>query len=842
MIPKIPAIRQFGCLLSMLAAFGFCRIGQAQTTVNVFNPGFETPALTLQNNFSAPAPDWFSAQKLGVLRPVLPSQPPAAQGNQYLWGGASGNFTVTQLTDPLVANSRYDFSIKVYPVNGPEDARFTVQLIEQNSGVIMADKLYRPFWITPQPPSIFGQPHPKAYPDLRQFEMPAGQWTTVNLSLNTADYPASSGSNLLIQLTGAYVAIDDVRFTRVPMIQAATGQYFVSSSEGSDSNNGLTPQTPWKSFAPVNQRIFAPGSAIFLKRGDVWDEELNLRGNGSAPAVYNFLTAYGDANAPLPQIRRSDRDYDKGAVLHNGSYWVIEKISVRNAALGVFLRYFKHIGAQSVLVRDCRFEDIDSWLIDAATRGYEWATPAAVWVGGSLPGGDGQFSTVLDGLQITNCAAENVTCGYGGNFYFPEKYRARIINLLIEDSYATRVSLGGLSLNSVSNSTIRRFRTFEKCGNPGDFVWGSTGGIISLSQNVLFEDCEFSDTDRMWRDKTMGDGCGFDIDGENDLITMRRCLFHNNEGAGLLFLSTGGPNSNIIIEDCTFWNNATDASDGTYTSEGLGNSYEIKVSDGTAQNVTVRRCGIYRGPLTINHIYSGTSNSNVVFQNMRLSTWGAVSGRLAQPAWDWPGSDVQGWNNWNHWTPQVGNGHLAGSSSGIDPFGHSPQLWANSLRATSKLKVRLRTTAGNYALLYFTTEHDAAWDIKKAVAIQPLITDGQWHDYTVDLRNSPDYKGVLTQIRLDPTDVSGAQFGVDHVRLLPDVEAIKPTLSWLPGTGPNLRFTSDPGTRFRLYQSSDLIQWTPQRVLTTDNQGRAEHTDETASGAPRRFYKIGLEP
>lgn len=826
----------------MLVAFVFCRSGQAQTTVNVWNPGFEQPMLTIQNNFSAPAPAWFSEQNLGVLRPVLPSQPPAAQGNQYLWGGTSGNFTVSQLTDPLVDNNRYDFSIKVWPVNGPEEARFTVQLIEQNSSVIMADKLYRPYWITPQPPSIFGQPHPEAYPDVRQFEMPAGQWTTVNLSFNTADYPAAAGSNLLIQITGAYVAIDDVRFTRQPMIQAATGQYFISSSGGDDSNNGLTPETPWKSFAPANQRIFAPGSAIFLKRGDVWDEELNLRGNGTAPALLNFLSAYGDANAPLPQIRRSDRDYDKGVVLHNGSFWVIEQLSVRNAALGVFLRYFKHVGAETVFVRDCRFEDIDSWLVDAATRGYEWAIPSAVWIGGSLPGGDGQNATVVSNVTIRNCAAENVTCGYGGNFYFPPMFRSRINNLTIEDSYATRVSIGGLSLNTVSNSTIRRFRTFEKCGNPGDFVWGSTGGIISQSQNVLFEDCEFSDTDRMWSDKTMGDGCGFDIDGENDQITMRRCLFHNNEGAGLLFLSTGAPNTNILIEDCTFWNNATDASDGTYTSDPFGNFFEIKVSDGTAQNVTIRRCGLYRGPNTITHFYSGTFNSNVVFQDMRLSTWGAVSGRLAQPAWDWPGNDVQGWNNWHQWTPVVGNMHLSGTAAGNDPFGYSPLLWANSLRVTPKLKVRLRASAGSMAVLFFTTEHDSAWDLNKAIAIQPLITDGQWHDYTVDLRNSPNYNGLLTQIRLDPTDVAGAQFGIDHVRLLPDVEDIHPTLSWLPGTGPNLRFTSDPGTRFRLYQSNDLIGWTPQRVLTTDANGRAEHTDESANGVQRRFYKIGLEP
>ncbi len=51
--------------------------------------------------------------------------------------------------------------------------------------------------------------------------------------------------------------------------------YFVSSSEGNDANDGLSPATAWKTTTRVNQASFGlgeifPGNSILFKRGDVW--------------------------------------------------------------------------------------------------------------------------------------------------------------------------------------------------------------------------------------------------------------------------------------------------------------------------------------------------------------------------------------------------------------------------------------------------------------------------------------------------------------------------------------------------------------------------------------------
>ena len=126
--------------------------------------------------------------------------------------------------------------------------------------------------------------------------------------------------------------------------------------------------------------------------------------------------------------------------------------------------------------------------------------------------------------------------------------------------------------------------------------------------------------------------------------------------------------------------------------------------------------------------------------------------------------NLDGWNSFNQWNyVQANYGVLLGQSSGIDPYALSPKVFVNKHETTHYVKVNMVVYAGTNAVIFFTTETDPAWSINKAVTF-PIIPDGQWHEYIVDLRNSPNYKGVVNQIRLDPTDASGSIIYVDYVR------------------------------------------------------------------------------
>src|SRR4051812_30120854 len=53
--------------------------------------------------------------------------------------------------------------------------------------------------------------------------------------------------------------------------------YYISSSGGNDSNNGLTPAAAWQSLGKINSTSFAAGDRVYLKAGDTW----NASGAGS---------------------------------------------------------------------------------------------------------------------------------------------------------------------------------------------------------------------------------------------------------------------------------------------------------------------------------------------------------------------------------------------------------------------------------------------------------------------------------------------------------------------------------------------------------------------------------
>jgi hypothetical protein len=74
--------------------------------------------------------------------------------------------------------------------------------------------------------------------------------------------------------------------------------YYVSSSTGSDLNNGLSPSTPFKTVAKVNGLPLKAGDTVRFKCGDVWRREYLSARSGNA--TYNITyTSYGTGSKPL---------------------------------------------------------------------------------------------------------------------------------------------------------------------------------------------------------------------------------------------------------------------------------------------------------------------------------------------------------------------------------------------------------------------------------------------------------------------------------------------------------------------------------------------------------------
>jgi len=76
--------------------------------------------------------------------------------------------------------------------------------------------------------------------------------------------------------------------------------YYISSSEGNDSNNGKTESTPWKSLEKLHSswNQIGPGDKILFKRGDEWAPS-NISGR---LGVLEIVNKNGTKSSPLIMI------------------------------------------------------------------------------------------------------------------------------------------------------------------------------------------------------------------------------------------------------------------------------------------------------------------------------------------------------------------------------------------------------------------------------------------------------------------------------------------------------------------------------------------------------------
>ncbi len=75
--------------------------------------------------------------------------------------------------------------------------------------------------------------------------------------------------------------------------------YYISSSDGNDSNNGLSSGSPWKSLDTIYlKQTFGPGDQILLRKGDAWEGQIRINAGGTAASPV-LLSSYGSGPNPV---------------------------------------------------------------------------------------------------------------------------------------------------------------------------------------------------------------------------------------------------------------------------------------------------------------------------------------------------------------------------------------------------------------------------------------------------------------------------------------------------------------------------------------------------------------
>ena len=129
--------------------------------------------------------------------------------------------------------------------------------------------------------------------------------------------------------------INEIKST--PTNVSVTGNKYYVSENGNDNNDGLSPQTAWKSLKKVDTHSFSEGDAVLFKRGDTFRADkvtLTLQSGvtysaygsgdkpvfiGSSDASYSYLWEATD----VANVYRYTGDvYDCGCIyINGGKYW-----------------------------------------------------------------------------------------------------------------------------------------------------------------------------------------------------------------------------------------------------------------------------------------------------------------------------------------------------------------------------------------------------------------------------------------------------------------------------------------------------------------------------------------
>jgi len=412
-------------------------------------------------------------------------------------------------------------------------------------------------------------------------------------------------------------------------VPAFTGSYYIDAVNGDDSGSGHTEGDAWKTFANVNSRVLAAGTKIMLKSGSVWNQRLEIRGAGTVNNWIS-VGAYGTGNKPKISLTNNandigllicDLDKTTGtARMQDISYIEVRDIEISNTRLGIYYRTvtgttntgfrvsnvtFNNINCDPVMTAINSASNKDTEISNqlAAVKGNlqtiagaadggvrEYVFPAAIFIGGQTMGNQtvsGTHTTVLTELEVYNCQFNEAIAGLMTVFYWPfisgggsNIWRQLVNKVKMFNCTSTGVVNGAIAFDGVNGGgvadangvmqpdangwgLIKNVRVTMGASAPGR-TWphGTTGVIFCNSQKIVVDSCEFSEV----LNQGNPDGCGFDFETNNDLVTIQNSKFINNDGHSVLIMNGGafGGNTNLIFQNNLF---AGNIKSGTSTTE-----------------------------------------------------------------------------------------------------------------------------------------------------------------------------------------------------------------------------------------------------------------------------------
>jgi hypothetical protein len=288
--------------------------------------------------------------------------------------------------------------------------------------------------------------------------------------------------------------------------------FFVSSSDGNDSDNGLTEGTAWATCAKVNAQSFSPGDVIAFKRGDTWTEDpLRPPSSGSAgnPIIFG---AYGVGNKPKFDANNSTTfaDFAFGIVWISGKHHItLQDIEIINGARDLITVTpgpgGSPPGSNNITIRRCSLD----------TTGADWSMISVV----NFQEGTGGTS-LAEGLTHDILIEENTVANSGWNGV---RVNGGVTDCQILDNIIHDCAHNGIDVKQSRDGLGERNKRFTITGNQ-----------CYLNDTGIFTDSIADSTidGNIMHDNTGAAGEGYKVHGftmTNLNLVIQRNIAYGNE-------------------------------------------------------------------------------------------------------------------------------------------------------------------------------------------------------------------------------------------------------------------------------------------------------------------------
>ncbi len=307
--------------------------------------------------------------------------------------------------------------------------------------------------------------------------------------------------------------------------------YYVDPSTGANTNDGLSPESAWKSVLTLKLKTLQPGDAILIKRGEVVSAAAGIKflvsGTKEKPIT---ISCYGDEKLDLPIVQASLLSNNTGVILvenqnyiHVDSLHIISKYKGTNSTAGVaFLANGGNV---------CKGNKVTNCIIESQVADWN-STEASEFAGIKVGHTDywGFHDDVLiENNEIYNVKAKGISIdgAYGAcNKNGADPNSKAMKNLVIRNNFLYNIGDDGIQVVSAHEPLIE----YNTCGKSHSYA--KTSWHVAMwpfsSYGALFQYNESYET------QTTYDGQGFDSDYLSYYTTFQYNYSHDNVGGFML--------------------------------------------------------------------------------------------------------------------------------------------------------------------------------------------------------------------------------------------------------------------------------------------------------------------